>query len=1234
MALAGYAEHLPKSSANATRVQRFGAVFNGYVGIMYDHGYTPMTRDDHYGYFDGSSSEDSVTGDNVTYSIQFYNLVQIHTAAMRYIRYLSLSSEQFSFDLDAIGVHGLSKGGWMSFLGEEDPYSAPPRRIYPGHHGETRYENGETETVGVVDGGEEQPWLTYNGEEIDARANLIYCSCGGTMDSITPGHVPTFISCNTGDGSYYTSSNSFVSVCRSANVPTLWLEANNGHTYGHGIDPLYGVDVYKAFFDFAGYWLKGDAIKVVYISADMDNGGMPTYAPFVIQFDGVVEESELAKITLKGPDGVAVEGFWTQEFGGTRWTFHPDYLMGDTTYTVTVPATLKGNNGVELGEAVSYSVTTGFEKPYATTRVTGNRGEYITLTLPQKGDITEFDVNKYLLRIYVENDAVNTLGAYLVSGFNSASPDTSAIGECVGSVTVNGRGYYEIDITSCVGLVSGSQTFLIKAEKDSGVGTVFSCDLESGLTGGLAVSKAADSEILVLDGSKVLKVGKLDLATSYPNDYFYNNINAVTIIANHEIIGHKTLTEDDNGRRFTVSFRVYDTTSRYLNIYMTPATSKNTGVADYYATEVNIKTKANEWVNVSFSFDIHEPGMFGANGLINKSFFIRTNGYGTEERPIYFDDFRTTETVTDVDFSSRGVELICTTTEQRLGPLDTRYGAIPEAYASAEDYPFILFEDNGDGSYTFRAAENNIFMDSSPLMVMQREFKGVIYMRRNFTVTDRFTNVNFIAHGLVFDMNGNTLNCNAKDSAGNDVAAYYGCIKRATNASMTFINGRVVLNNAPFVTVASTSSKGTGYGIDFTFRNIEFVLAEGASTEVLTVEFASSAVVASSDIVFENCTYDISAGVPTNGITLFTSGHSSGKLETTVSVRGGEIIANGPEGVSLARLDEGGSLSFDSLYGRYTTLSLPASSSAPNWETTLDGGVKGSFTYGYRDGERDVFALLPTELKGFVLYDNITLYSDLIYNLYIPTEGVLALTVEGVSYDLASLKLSTAPGVQCYVVPTRVAVNEAGKDITLSVSIAAEGRSYTVEKRASIIDYLVRLIEDNSIPEATTLAKDILSYIRAAYVFAEGDSEVRDRIDGIIGTDYDAANMPTEIEKRESTEGLYSAAMQLGASPAFLLYIGEGYPAEQFEIRVDGGIPETEIVTNSEGRTYIKVTMYAYAMAEVISYTIDGTDISGEYNIKAYYEFARGESEALANLTARLWRYAESARAYRDAIAE
>lgn len=77
-------------------------------------------------------------------------------------------------------------------------------RYFEGHHGETRYENGDTEDdgLGIIDGGEEQPWLTYSdGTPIPSNVQFVYANCGGGYDDITYGHAPTFASGSMMDGS-------------------------------------------------------------------------------------------------------------------------------------------------------------------------------------------------------------------------------------------------------------------------------------------------------------------------------------------------------------------------------------------------------------------------------------------------------------------------------------------------------------------------------------------------------------------------------------------------------------------------------------------------------------------------------------------------------------------------------------------------------------------------------------------------------------------------------------------------------------------------------------------------------------------------------------------------------------------------------------------------------------------------------------------------------------------------
>ena len=59
--------------------------------------------------------------------------------------------------------------------------------------------------------------------------------------------------------------------------------------------------------------------------------------------------------------------------------------------------------------------------------------------------------------------------------------------------------------------------------------------------------------------------------------------------------------------------------------------------------------------------------------------------------------------------------------------------------------------------------------------------------------------------------------------------------------------------------------------------------------------------------------------------------------------------------------------------------------------------------------------------------------------------------------------------------------------------------------------------------------------------------------------------------------------------------------------------------------------MNAYEMTDTVTYTVAGTDVGGEYNIRAYYDFAVEEDSSLAELVLRIWKYSESARAYKTA---
>ncbi len=221
LTLASSFEHLASGAANAVRPHSYGFAFEGYAVAMYDYVYIPMARNDHFGYFDGSSpNKGGATGDNMTYSLGTYNSAYVGTVALRYIRYLSLTNpEPFDFRNDRIGVIGNSKASAYTPLADldlctvkslADGYTEESLLQYAqgfigsfvnqyylyGHHGETRYEMGKetyTKNGFTIDGGELQSWMVYDGQMIPSGAQFGYSCCGANYEALDENCAPLFI---------------------------------------------------------------------------------------------------------------------------------------------------------------------------------------------------------------------------------------------------------------------------------------------------------------------------------------------------------------------------------------------------------------------------------------------------------------------------------------------------------------------------------------------------------------------------------------------------------------------------------------------------------------------------------------------------------------------------------------------------------------------------------------------------------------------------------------------------------------------------------------------------------------------------------------------------------------------------------------------------------------------------------------------------------------------------------
>ena len=951
-----------------------------------------MARDDHYGYFSGSApSSGSVTGDNVTYSVYFYNDTLIATAAMRYIRYLSSSEHsKYAFDGEAIGVFGNSKGGWSVLLGEENPEELLPRRIADGFSGKTRYEVGKTEAVGVIGGGEKQPWLDYNGVRLDSGADLMYSSCGGGAERITANHCPMFISCNIDDATYYGTSNQFVNICRNLNVPALWFEVPLGHTLTSGKDVNYGVDTYDALFSFANYYLKGESVEVIYAHRNADYSGIPSNAPITVKFNGAVSYSEISKITLKDSLGNTVNGSWSSRFGNTEWTLKTPTLKGDTTYTLTVPQGLYGDNGKGMDEEFILNFETGHEISYAVNSVTTGVGAYYYFTMPDISLINDFDADLFTLRLNVSNDAVNRLEVYSLSGFNTASPDSARVGELVKAIAVNGKGQYDCDLGDAVKSVSKGTTvaFLVKQTKSAG-STVTNLIDFNGSTSGCAISdKITYSLGLAPDGANALKIESAEANTDFHNPPEYSNAfyeSPTRILTCNSIIKSSDLAQDDLGRTFKISVSIYDTVSRIVTLKMNSLSKKSTAFADYNAYYFNFNTKANEWSEFEFEYTVYEPEFEATTGTVRQYLELSAPVWSEDHPSFYVGEIRSVEIVTDTELS--GAELLVSTTNQNKNPLETVYGTIPDIYENEEEYPFAAFS---DGSFVGVATTLNdalaMFVNStaySPDKFPKGDY--AILVRDDATVSTQFSNLSFIFGELVIDLDNHTLTLNKK--------VFYAVAKRAGKLNLTVKNGCLLQGAEALVSYGSVENanyKYQEYGareFNFVFDNVTVGYSAGAAAKpFVTTESSPQAIPVNGSVLFKDCTFDLAANTPGADYTIFNLTVPTGSsIDVDVSVRGGEIKANSLDNITLESSNEKNTFSFDkNEKGSFTTMLLPTGVNAPSGEYMLDGKLY-SFAHMYSTDDGEVYTLqldarttpygiIPKEYASLAEYPFVSFY--------------------------------------------------------------------------------------------------------------------------------------------------------------------------------------------------------------------------------------------------------------------
>ncbi|MBP3309114.1 MAG: Ig-like domain-containing protein [Clostridia bacterium] len=896
-------------------------LYRGYNNVVFDYLWQPMARNASWGYYDGSQGN---TKDHMNYGLMMYNDKLVNTAAMRYLRYISLSDTtgKYNFDLDAFGVYGNSKGGWFSYLGEANLQkelveptlystveeletaidlklaSLVPDRYLDGHDGTTRYQakKGAISVDGItLSEGKKQPWLTVNGKEIISGVQFTNACNGSQEEDVTAGHSPIFISGNMADdyNAAYGYSVNIYNSCRELNIPLLHFEVPIGHTLTSGMDMNYNVDTYENYFRYIAYFLKNGPISVAYASPMHNAGGVDVGSKIEIHFAGVAELQEVQRITVTAGT-TAVSGVWESSFGGTVWTFTPDELIGSTEYTLTVPADFKGKNGVAMGEVYSHTFKT--ERDSATKL--NAQGDYYTFTAPESFSFG----NSYVFRFLVSNDAANVAELYAVAG----TSDTD--GTLLGSVNLRGVGSYEIDITDYIAENAGEAvTLLLKAKNTAGEFTVIDSEDGSAIYDNASKNgKVTFNNGVSVDNQTAVSV-YVETPTPKPSadnplSVYYDNTTHLFTYAN--VLGGFKTTPENIGRRFTIEFDIYDTTDRVLKVMLNSMTKRvDYGTIDYNQTYFHVRTRANAWTHVEFTYEVYEPDYGHAianksNGALNsQSLAVYLSPSGKEadgvKRLAYINGLKVTESVTEINVKSAHLA------ECVKGGYDYK--------APASDKPFAVY--NGEskvGEYATLAEAFGAYASGY-----------TVRLQSNVTLTDTYSGMGGFGE-VNIDLNGYTVYMNNAEGAL--------LWLKATDTVATTVNlygGEVFIGRGALISYDGSTSSGKNYEVNL--DNVYIGVMKGSfATEIVSAVTLPSGASVKANINLNECVIDIQDKDRAKDAAVIFANSQSSALKLNYTVTGGEIRLSSTRWVSI--LDNAKIVEFFKGEGdRHTSLVMPAS---------------------------------------------------------------------------------------------------------------------------------------------------------------------------------------------------------------------------------------------------------------------------------------------------------------------
>lgn len=311
--------------------------------------------------------------------------------------------------------------------------------------------------------------------------------------------------------------------------------------------------------------------------------------------------------------------------------------------------------------------------------------------------------------------------------------------------------------------------------------------------------------------------------------------------------------------------------------------------------------------------------------------------------------------------------------------------------------------------------------------------------------------------------------------------------------------------------------------------------------------------------------------------------------------------------------------------------------------------------------ESVIYTLTARYVPNVSLLQNLSLYSDFKYNVYIPryiedgdvANYIVSVVLGNSVYTKENLKAVTIGGVEYYVfAEVGIASNQTENSINLTLTLTEDGKTIVGEKSLSVAGYLEVALDSTN--PAVNLAdyrlyQATLNYTKNAYDAFGGSAPLINELwNDYCGEGYQTSPISSGVGS-VSGIGLYSAALNLDAAPKFRFYVlsqsaDEFIPCFSGDISVSYPYNDTvkvkslqagnlRVIKTGEAveggyKWYFEVELRAYQFTKDITVTVNGT--SGVYNLAAYYNalsdvHKSGETGAVVRA---LYTYSKAAEAY------